>query len=39
MPSPARRLEPVSREAALITILASAANINMLGVGRVFWGW
>jgi len=30
--------EPVSREAALITFLASAANINMLGVGGAFWG-
>ncbi|NPD16665.1 benzoate/H(+) symporter BenE family transporter [Xinfangfangia sp. D13-10-4-6] len=30
--------EPTSREAALITFLASAANINMLGVGGAFWG-
>ncbi len=30
--------EPASREAALITFLASAANINMLGVGGAFWG-
>ncbi|WP_235720788.1 benzoate/H(+) symporter BenE family transporter [Magnetospirillum molischianum] len=30
--------EPSSREAALITFLASAANINMLGVGGAFWG-
>lgn len=30
--------QPVSREAALITFLASAANINMLGVGGAFWG-
>lgn len=30
--------DPTSREAALITFLASAANINMLGVGGAFWG-
>lgn len=30
--------EPASREAALITFLASAANINILGVGGAFWG-
>lgn len=30
--------EPSSREAALITFLSSAANINMLGVGGAFWG-
>lgn len=30
--------DPASREAALITFLASAANINMLGVGGAFWG-
>lgn len=30
--------EPASREAALVTFLASAANINMLGVGGAFWG-
>lgn len=30
--------EPASREAALITFLASAANITMLGVGGAFWG-
>ncbi|PQA71855.1 benzoate/H(+) symporter BenE family transporter [Brucella oryzae] len=30
--------EPASREAALITFLASAANINMLGIGGAFWG-
>jgi len=30
--------EPSSREAALITFLASAANINMLGIGGAFWG-
>ena len=30
--------DPVSREAALITFLASAANINVLGVGGAFWG-
>lgn len=29
---------PASREAALITFLASAANIKMLGVGGAFWG-
>lgn len=28
----------VSREAALITFLASAANIKLLGVGGAFWG-
>ena len=27
-----------TREASLITFLASAANITMLGVGGVFWG-
>lgn len=30
--------DPSSREAALITFLASAANITMLGVGGAFWG-
>lgn len=30
--------DPSSREAALITFLASAANINMLGIGGAFWG-
>ncbi|MCG6203488.1 benzoate/H(+) symporter BenE family transporter [Rhodopseudomonas sp. HC1] len=30
--------DPASREAALITFLASAANIKMLGVGGAFWG-
>lgn len=30
--------DPVSREAALITFLASAANITMLGIGGAFWG-
>ncbi|MET4682628.1 benzoate/H(+) symporter BenE family transporter [Brevundimonas faecalis] len=30
--------EPASREAALITFLASAANIKLLGVGGAFWG-
>jgi benzoate membrane transport protein len=29
---------PVTREAALITFLASAANINLLGIGGAFWG-
>ena len=27
-----------SREAALITFLASAANITLLGIGGAFWG-
>ncbi len=30
--------DPTSREAALITFLASAANITLLGVGGAFWG-
>lgn len=30
--------DPVSREAALITFLASAANINLLGIAGAFWG-
>jgi benzoate membrane transport protein len=30
--------DPVSREAALITFLASAANIKLLGIGGAFWG-
>lgn len=30
--------EPSSREAALITFLASAANIKLLGIGGAFWG-
>lgn len=30
--------EPSTREAALITFLASAANINLLGIGGAFWG-
>ncbi|OCP25105.1 MULTISPECIES: benzoate/H(+) symporter BenE family transporter [unclassified Ensifer] len=30
--------DPKSREAALITFLASAANINLLGIGGAFWG-
>ncbi|MHC3941886.1 MULTISPECIES: benzoate/H(+) symporter BenE family transporter [Paenochrobactrum] len=30
--------DPSSREAALITFLASAANINMFGIGGAFWG-
>ncbi|OLS48995.1 benzoate/H(+) symporter BenE family transporter [Rhodovulum sulfidophilum] len=30
--------EPTSREAALITFLASAANIELLGIGGAFWG-
>ncbi len=27
-----------SREAALITFLAAAANINLFGIGGAFWG-
>ena len=27
------------REAALITFLAAAANITLLGIGGAFWGW
>jgi len=30
--------DPKTREAALITFLASAANIKMLGIGGAFWG-
>ncbi|MAM76123.1 benzoate/H(+) symporter BenE family transporter [uncultured Tistrella sp.] len=30
--------EPAGREAALITFLAAAANITMLGIGGAFWG-
>ncbi|QBE91386.1 benzoate transporter BenE [Sphingomonas paucimobilis] len=30
--------DPATREASLITFLASAANISMLGVGGAFWG-
>lgn len=30
--------DPASREAALITFLASAAKIQMLGIGGAFWG-
>lgn len=30
--------DPKIREAALITFLASAANINLLGIGGAFWG-
>ncbi|MDP9759014.1 MULTISPECIES: benzoate/H(+) symporter BenE family transporter [Agrobacterium] len=30
--------DPTSREAALITFLASAANITLLGIGGAFWG-
>ncbi|MFI5407945.1 benzoate/H(+) symporter BenE family transporter [Kaistia sp. UC242_56] len=30
--------DPGSREAALITFLASAANIQLLGIGGAFWG-
>ncbi len=30
--------DPNSREAALITFLASAANISLFGIGGAFWG-
>ena len=30
--------DPISREAALITFLAAAANIKLLGIGGAFWG-
>lgn len=30
--------DPAGREAALITFLASAANIKLLGIGGAFWG-
>lgn len=30
--------DPTHREAALITFLASAANISLLGIGGAFWG-
>lgn len=30
--------DPKSREAALITFLAAAANIKLLGIGGAFWG-
>lgn len=30
--------DPKTREAALITFLASAAHINLLGIGGAFWG-
>lgn len=30
--------DPKTREAALITFLASAANIKILGIGGAFWG-
>ncbi|MGQ5718781.1 benzoate/H(+) symporter BenE family transporter [Pseudochrobactrum asaccharolyticum] len=30
--------DPKTREAALITFLASAANINLLGIAGAFWG-
>jgi benzoate membrane transport protein len=30
--------DPACREAALITFLASAANIKLLGIGGAFWG-
>ncbi|MEN5081809.1 benzoate/H(+) symporter BenE family transporter [Bosea sp. TWI1241] len=30
--------DPSSREAALITFLAAAANIKLLGIGGAFWG-
>ncbi len=30
--------DTTSREAALITFLAAAANITLLGIGGAFWG-
>lgn len=30
--------DPKTREAALMTLLASAANIQLLGIGGAFWG-
>jgi len=30
--------EPSTREAAVITFLASAANIKLFGIGGAFWG-
>jgi benzoate membrane transport protein len=30
--------DPTTREAALITFLAAAANITLLGIGGAFWG-
>lgn len=30
--------DPATREASLITFLAAAANINLLGIGGAFWG-
>lgn len=30
--------EPRTREAALVTFLAAAANISLLGIGGAFWG-
>lgn len=30
--------DPAGREAALITFLAAAANISLLGIGGAFWG-
>lgn len=30
--------EPTTREPALITFLASAANIQLVGIGGAFWG-
>jgi|GEM_PF-7035676 len=30
--------EAAAREAALITFLACAANITLLGIGGAFWG-
>ncbi|WP_312417392.1 benzoate/H(+) symporter BenE family transporter [Shinella sp.] len=30
--------DPATREASLITFLASAANIKLLGIGGAFWG-
>ena len=31
-------IDPKTREASLITFLAAAANINLLGIGGAFWG-
>ncbi|URD45237.1 benzoate/H(+) symporter BenE family transporter (plasmid) [Pseudomonas sp. BYT-5] len=31
-------IDPKTREASLITFLAAAANINLLGIGSAFWG-
>lgn len=31
-------IDPKGRETALITFLATAANVTLLGVGGAFWG-